>query len=241
MICARTLKIYWIFLIVLLLSPLTFAQMYYADIQLDISADGKVDISGSTNHPSIFSISKSDDFTLKNKKYWLVNVSVEDNFSQYIAEVKFPSKVSLNFLKAPNILSITEDNDRIVVIITGKEEPLYFLAQYSFNDDNENNNWIINTIIVILIVSVLYYILRKKKKLQLNLRLDSLTDRQKMIVETLQNNKGSMTQAELEKTIKIPKASLSRNIESLVKKNILIKESKGMTNLIMIIPKTDEK
>jgi uncharacterized membrane protein len=61
-----------------------------------------------------------------------------------------------------------------------------------------------------------------------------------MIVETIQKNKGSITQAKLEKSLEIPKSSLSRNIESLVRKNILVKESKGMTNLIMIKPEKEE-
>lgn len=242
--CKRFLNISWIFLIVLLLVPCALAQKYYADIQIDISSDGKVDISGSTNHPLISSVSKSDDFTAKNKKYWAVNVSVDDDFSQYIAEVRLPPKASLNFLKASNVLSIKEDNSRIIVTITGKGEPLLFLAQYSFNEQELSNDWLNYALIIILVIlglSAMYYFLRKKKKPQPKLRLDSLTDRQKMIVETIQKNKGSITQAELEKSLEIPKASLSRNIESLVRKNILVKESKGMTNQIMIKPEKDEK
>jgi uncharacterized membrane protein len=225
------------------LIPCTLAQKYYADIQIDISSDGKVDISGSTNHPSISSISKGDDFTTKNKKFWVVNVSVEDDFSQYIAEVRLPPKASLNFLKASNVLSIKEDNGRIIVTIIGKEEPLLFLAQYSFNEQELSNDWLNYALIIILVIlglSAMYYFLRKKKKSQPKLRLDSLTDRQKMIVETIQKNKGSITQAKLEKSLEIPKSSLSRNIESLVRKNILVKESKGMTNLIMIKPEKEE-
>lgn len=232
--CRRILNISRIFLLLLLLVPCTLAQKYYADIQIDVGSDGRVDISGSTNHPFISSISKSDDFTSKNKKYWVVNVSVEDDFSQYIAEVRLPPKASLNFLKASNVLSIKEDNGRIIVTITGKEEPLLFLAQYSFNEKEFSNDWLYYALIIILGLSAMYYFLRKWKKPQIKLRLESLTDRQKLIVEAIQKNKGSITQAELEKTLKIPKASLSRNIESLVRKNILVKESKGMTNLLMM-------
>jgi len=240
--CNRLLNISWIFLIVLLLIPCTLAQKYYADIQIDINSDGKVDISGSTNHPSISSISKSDDFTTKNKKFWVVNVSVEDDFSQYIAEVSLPPKTSLNFLKASNVLSIKEDNGRIVVTITGKEEPLLFLAQYSFGEQEKNTAWLYYSLIIILVglgLSTAYYFSRKNKKPQL--RLDSLTDRQKEIIDVIQKNKGSITQAELEKSLEIPKASLSRNIDSLVRKNILLKESKGMTNQIMIKPENERK
>lgn len=238
----RIVNISWVFLIVLLLIPCTLAQKYYANIQIDISSDGKVDIFGSTNHPSITSISDSDKFTTKNKKYWIINLSVEESFSQYIAEVRFPPKTSLNFLKASNVLSIEEDNGIIIVTITGKEEPLYFLAQYSFNDNKDNDNWLLYAIIIISVIFglyVIYYFSIKKKKPKL--RLESLTDRQKIIIETILKNKGSITQAELGKTIKIPKASLSRNIESLVRKNILVKESKGMTNQIMLKQEKEEK
>lgn len=68
----------------------------------------------------------------------------------------------------------------------------------------------------------------------------ALTERQKQIVRLIDNKGGSSTQAVLEKELSIPKASLSRNLETLSKKGIIKKESKGMSNLVYF-PQADEK
>jgi uncharacterized membrane protein len=57
------------------------------------------------------------------------------------------------------------------------------------------------------------------------------TSRQLQIINYLQKH-GPANQIKIEKELNIPKASLSRNIETLVKKGIIFKESKGMSNII---------
>src|SRR3989344_6401841 len=118
-------------LLLLVLIPAISAQNYYADIIVDVHEDGKVDITGSSNYPS-FPILGSEVFTSKTKQFWLINISVNDSFTQYIAKIKLPQDASLNYLQAKDVLSIREDNGRIVVTITGKDQPLQIVVQYSF-------------------------------------------------------------------------------------------------------------
>jgi uncharacterized membrane protein len=50
----------------------------------------------------------------------------------------------------------------------------------------------------------------------------------------LVENKKPMTQAQIQTELKIPKASVSRNIKSLELKGLIEKESAGISNLIRI-------
>lgn len=57
--------------------------------------------------------------------------------------------------------------------------------------------------------------------------------RQQEIITILITRK-KITQKELETQMKIPKSSISRNVQALVSKNIIIKENKGMTNYLSL-------
>jgi hypothetical protein len=235
-------------LIAMFILPSAYAQQYYADVIFDVHTDGSVDISGSTNHPSIYPASGIDDFTSKNKRFWVLNISIEDDFSQYIVEIKFPVGASLNYFKASNVLSIVDDDGRIVVIITGTQEPMQFLAQYSFDEDI-NSSWSWLTLDVLIAVALIIFLfaavvvlihLLKTRSLKKGLfserKFSFLTGRQRMIVDMLLKNNGKLTQAVLEKELKIPKSSLSRNVESLVRKGIISKEAVGMSNMLRLTP-----
>ena len=47
--------------------PISYAQKYYADVIINVHEDGKIDISGSSNHPLFAPVSNSEDFTVKEK------------------------------------------------------------------------------------------------------------------------------------------------------------------------------
>jgi uncharacterized membrane protein len=242
MVSRRILNIIWFFSVWLISVPCAFSQGFYADVLFDIGPDGKVDISGTTNHPEISPLSGSDDFTLKNKRYWSVNISAEGSFESYIAKVRLPPEASLNYLRASNVLSIGEDDGRIAVAITGRDEPLSFFAQYSLKEEEGYSFLPYLLVLPILVVpGILIFVYLRKRRGISRLSFSSLTDRQAVIVRTVMNNKGSMAQSELEKCLGIPKASLSRNIESLVRKNMIVREPKGMTNQITLKPKKEEK
>ncbi|HNV00949.1 MAG TPA: winged helix-turn-helix transcriptional regulator [archaeon] len=99
---------------------------------------------------------------------------------------------------------------------------------------------------IIIVIFGIYYIIKNKKNStkQNNNKItydkDALTERQLKIMELLEKNDGKITQSELQKTLNYPKAALSRNLNSLEKKDIISKERKGMTMLVKIKEKNQK-
>jgi uncharacterized membrane protein len=99
-------------------------------------------------------------------------------------------------------------------------------------------------LLLAILVVVLYFKIRRRPlhekqfveapapKAKVSYNPETLTERQNQILEILKKAGGHTTQAKLQAETKIPKASLSRNIESLVRKKIVKKERKGMTMVI---------
>lgn len=85
--------------------------------------------------------------------------------------------------------------------------------------NNEKNNLLIDKIEINLDDEFL-------EKYNLNFRQKEIL---KIILE-----KNEITQKDLEKILKIPKSSLSRNINSLINKNLINKKSLGGTNLLFL-------
>jgi len=251
-----SLSLVFIASLFIIVAPLALAQEYYADVVFDIGEDGRVDVSGSTNHPSIAPSENYDNFTSKLRKSWTFNISLDGDFSQYIAEVKLPAGASLNYLRTSNILSIDDDGGRIVVLITGAQEPMVFIVQYSFSESSDGLfsqvsifSWIgsfsssffgitilIVFVAVLAVIAIIIFFSIKKNKIprDSDKRLNSLTARQKMIYDSLLKNNGRMSQAALEKSLRIPKSSLSRNVDSMVIRGFISKESVGMSNILTI-------
>lgn len=68
---------------------------------------------------------------------------------------------------------------------------------------------------------------------KLNILKQTLSENQVKILELLLAEGGSLTQKQLQHRSGIPKATLSRNVEILAKKNVVKKQSRGLTNMIM--------
>lgn len=70
---------------------------------------------------------------------------------------------------------------------------------------------------------------------RMNKYLPSLSDRQKELITLIKHSKtGSITQAELERITGFPKSSLSRNVDSLVRKELIEKKQTGMSNTLCL-------
>ncbi len=229
-------KGYILFLLILILGFFNVYadKFYYASVNIEIYDDGEVEISGITNHPDLQS-QRTHDYTSKEKALWVLNITLDELFSDYVFEIKFPKNAVVNYLKIPNILSMEEESGSLVITSIGKNEKFHVIAQYSINQkENANVSFIGLFLLLIILGIVLYFFVYKKKSSKLKYNPQALTDRQKQILDLVIKNKGSTTQSKLQKSIGIPKASLSRNIDSLVRKGILIKESKGMTNVVSL-------
>jgi uncharacterized membrane protein len=144
-----------------------------------------------------------------------------------------------------------ETNDNIIhIIATGTNQTFFAVVQYSFDGTNPGPSpfeplVMIGIILLLAILVVILYVKIRRRPLHEKQSVESaapkgkasynpetLTERQNQILEIIKKAGGHTTQAKLQIETKIPKASLSRNIESLVRKKIVKKERKGMTMVI---------
>ena len=210
---------------------------YYADVTIEVDYTGEVTISGQTNHPQLL-IEKTQNYTSKEGIYWTLNISISDSFSDYIFDVSFPEGTVINYLKVPSSFRIETYDGRLHLIGTGQEKPFSVVVQYRFEDKNTEQDYQILLgllFVMVLLVTVYYLNLNQKKPKKKKTEYKFLTDRQKQIVGYLESKKEPVTQAELQRELKFPKASLSRNIDSLINKGLLKKGRKGMTNLVYLV------
>jgi uncharacterized membrane protein len=109
-----------------------------------------------------------------------------------------------------------------------------------------NNEFIIFIIpIFIIFIIILFFILNKFKKpvkkdstntddTTVGYSFKGLSERQKDIMKLLIEEKRSMTQTEIQKQLNIPKSAVSRNVSALELKDLVEKETIGMSNLIRL-------
>jgi uncharacterized membrane protein len=239
-----------ILLIILLLSAsIVNAEDYYADVTFDISSDGSVKISGLTNHPYLQNTT-TQDLTTKIRENWAIDINLPETFSEFVYTIKFPEGSEVGELNLPSTYRTTTEGNRIVLIGTGDNTKFVIKANYKINTPQQP---IYFTFIIVLILAIIIVIVgaiihtQNKKKneaqpvqnieTQTSYNKDALTDRQGQIMEYLEKNNGKATQAELQKITNLPKASLSRNLDSLEAKGIIGKERKGMTMLVFLVKK----
>jgi len=218
---------------ILIITPV-FAG-YYADIDIFLEDDGNVIIEGISNYPDLLTEQQSPDYTSKKGKYWLFNMTIDETFDEFIYRLHMPKDSDINYLKTRHLSRIDQD-DSMTVIGTGRDESLVILVQYSINK-LENNNYILYLILLIVILTSLstyFFLFHKKKKLK-QIDPNILTERQKIIYDILKKSKKPVTQKYIEEKTNLPKSSVSRNIESMVRKGIISKEKVGMSNKLSII------
>lgn len=234
-----------------LLSSFSFAVEYYADVELDIRENGELVMSGLTNHPSLEGFTQ--EFTSKKGSLWTLDISLNESFEDYVFAVHLPDGASLTYVKGKNINIATSDN-HVVVKGFASNAPFSIFAQYKLSSVSNLNfsarNVGLGLAGLILFIFVGWLLVKNKavKSTRLNQevesrhklekhfddsRLDDLSERQLAIMKLLK--KGSLTQKSIEKTLNLPKSSISRNIESLRRRGLIKKEHKGLVNRISLI------
>ncbi|MBU0666583.1 MAG: MarR family transcriptional regulator [Nanoarchaeota archaeon] len=223
--------IYSFVLLCIITSVLAIEPDYYADIKIDVSKDGLVMIEGNTNHPSLLT-QDNPDYTSKNGRYWVLNISFQEVFSDAIFILHLPKNANINYLKIPRTGRIEQTKKGILIIGTLKNQSLSIIVQYQLMPVLRVNILPV-CIILFLLLAIIFLIYSKiKRKFFLSEKTKSMTDRQKLIFKLVIKNKGRITQRELELKTKLPKSSLSRNVDSLERKGFITKENNGMTNII---------
>ncbi|MFH1770763.1 MAG: MarR family transcriptional regulator [archaeon] len=229
-------RIFLMAIIIILCLNLVSADHYYADVTIDVSKDGTIIFDGTTNHPMLQGTSQ--EFTSKNGAYWLLNITVENaTFANYIYELNLPENSFVNYLKTPKLSRIIDDGDGITIIGTGENDKFVIVIQYTISAFVSEGSKVLKPVLYLVIISLIagaYLLFNKRKKTALLYNPKTLTKRQNQIMNVIKKNKDPITQAMIEKTTGLPKASLSRNIESLVKKNLIEKHKRGMSNVIVL-------
>ncbi|MFA6064834.1 MAG: MarR family transcriptional regulator [archaeon] len=235
-------KLYLTLLVLLCISTTAFSQEYYADLSITVSSTGEVSLSGITNHPDLNARS-TQEFTSKKGTIWNLAINVPGDFSEYIYTIKFPEGTQIIDLNLPSTYRISTENNELGITGTGEKVPFFIDADYTINQTQNtgiNSGLFFILGIIIVFGTFLYYknINKNKtpeKKEETTKPLfnkDALTERQLQIVDYLEKHNGKATQAEIQKATNLPKASLSRNLDGLERKEIIQKERKGMTMLI---------
>ncbi len=93
----------------------------------------------------------------------------------------------------------------------------------------------------VFVGTIVYYFIAKaytRKSISLKKNaletLNFLDNEGKAIVKCLIDNKGSLTQSKLAKLTSIPPVKLSRRLKKLEEKGIVLKEKRGMSNVVVL-------
>jgi len=238
------LFVFFMFLLLFYL-PSTHADDYYADVDINVDKSGFVTIDGYTNHPDLL-VENTEVYTSKEKSFWLLNITKYGVFSDFTLTLTLPEGSSINYIKSSGHIKIEEYQGNLVIKGFGENINLSVVVQYQFEKNSEIlglENVDINMvlIIIILVLIVLFFVIyfkgKDEKSIDKNKSSDSLKGlnrRQKDIMKLLIESKIPMTQTEIQKELRIPKASVSRNIRHLEIKGLIEKEKMGMSNIIRL-------
>lgn len=222
-----------LFILALLLPMAAYAQLY-GDLVFDVKDNGEAHISGNTNYDAFQGL--TNNLTSKQGELWLLNIT-SPVFEEYIYKIKLPKYSVVNYIKANTAIRIEEKTGAIIITGTGSNKAINIAVQYSISK-TKKVVWLvrIGALIFIILLALLIdsFVLKKASKIKKKkFKRELFTDRQLKIIDYLQNH-GSASQIELEKNLLIPKASISRNVNTLVQKGVLFKETKGMSNIVGI-------
>lgn len=228
-----------LFLILFLLSAsFVLAQDdYYADLVIDVRDTGLVRIEGSTNN-ELLDVEASADFTSKEGRNWLLNISPQGVFGDAVFEIHLPEAATINYLKVPDLLRVEDAKDGIVIVAVAHNQSVQLLVQYQVTPPVVKAfPWllVIFLFIALSLGATLWRIKRQyAQQRAFRSSIAHLTHRQRRIILTLKKNKGKMLQSELELKLGWPKSSLSRNVDALVRQGMIEKRQSGMSNMLFL-------
>ena len=241
--------IFFLLLVVASIFPVLAAKEYYADITIDVDTSGFVTINGISNHPDLL-IENTERYTSKKQSYWLLNITKNEPFSDFLYVVTLPLGSSINYLKSSGSIRIEEEEGNLIVKGFGQNTSFSVVVQYQTEKTSaEGTIFELNQSLIIIIafivsgvlVLVLFFVRSKAKTKKETTTADNvedylkgLTTRQKKIMKLLMESNSTLTQSDIQKELNMPKAAVSRNISSLELKGRIEKEKVGMSNFIRL-------
>ena len=246
----KSLIILFVFFILIFSYPIICAENYYADIEISVDDSGIVDIKGTSNHPDLL-VKNSQLYTYKKQSYWLLNITKNEVFSDYIYVLTLPEGSKINHIKTSGFRGIEEEDGKLIISGAGQNESLSVVVQYQVNansDEQVSVDFVIMLLLgmsIIILTGLLFYFVfknKQKESIGSNVNIDNevgysfkgLSERQKEIVQLLIDTKRPLTQVEIQKELDMPKAAVSRNVHSLEIKGLIEIEKIGMSNLIRL-------
>lgn len=210
----------------------------YGDITFNVKDTGEVSITGKTDYDLFQGTTNS--LTSKERNIWYLNITspVFDNY-EYL--IKLPKYSAINYITANNKFVIGEKDGVVAITGSGIKKQLNVFIEYSIEKEETIFDEPLMTagLVLLVVIGLIIFIIKRKKpvkrkkltRTKSSINRELYTERQLLILDYLTKH-GSVTQAELEKELKIPKASLSRNIKTLVQKGVIFSETKGMSNIV---------
>jgi uncharacterized membrane protein len=250
-IISYRMVLYVLFLGVLLLSlsPCLQAQTYYADLVITVDSSGYVTIEGQTNYPNL-TIQNTEQYTSKTQHLWVLNISKQQIFSEFLYTLILPEGSSITYIKSSGVIRIEESLGRLVIKGFGENEFLTILAQYQIEKREQSLLQqtlvyisLFSGIIIVSLLLVFQVFKEKNSKVVVEAsgdrqkpyeEIQGLNQRQQQIMQLLHQSTTPLTQTDIQKQLQIPKASVSRNILRLERKGLIEKEQIGMSNLIRL-------
>ena len=219
-------------LFLLFFSTLAQAQ-YYADVTFDVLENGDVRIDGTSNHPHL-SPGTYSALTSKKDGIWLLNLTLPEEhlFSDYVFEIKLPDRASINYVNTKGQIGMEAVSERMVISGIGQDSRFKLLVQYSIKEEyiEEGGLGVVALLIFVLVLlGTIYLKTRSKKEV-----LDGLTERQVAIYDIVKNGGDDVNQTLVCEKLSLAKSSVSRNVETLVKKGYIEKENVGMNTFLKV-------
>ena len=231
-------------LILIIYLPTTSAQDYYADVKIDVDSYGFVTIDGTTNYPDLLA-KNTEIYTSKKQSYWLLNITKDANFTDFVYVLTLPESSSINYIKTSGFIRIEDEQGKLIINGFGENKPFSIQVQYQIGKQTEEESIkfdpvfiFLITVIIVLIAILIGIFVKERVKIQ-DLKEDGydfkgLNQRQKQIMNLLIDRKTHLTQTDIQRQLNIPKAAVSRNIRGLERKGLIEKEQIGMSNLIRL-------
>ncbi len=218
-----------------------FGSSFYGDVVFDVQSNGFVVVSGLSNHPVL--LGSFDNLTSKSGKLWVFNFSssgVDVVFDDFLFEARFPEGVVFTYIKSSSQIRIGSDDNIPVIRGILKNKSFEFVVQYYFEDEEDNdekNNYSFILFFIFgglfLYIGLFFIFSYKHNNIGNSKQFLSLTPRQKDIFLILLKNDG-VSQKFLETKLNLPKSSVSRNIDALVRKNLIVKERRGFSSSLKV-------
>lgn len=224
-----------VFLFFVFSASLVSADSYYADVDVYVDSGGVARFEGVSNHPGLAE-GVSLEKVFIGSGYSLFNLSLgeDDLFTDFLFRVHLPEGSAINYVKTKGMFLIRGREGRLVVSVHGSDKPVQILVQYRQGEVDEDGGsvWAAPGFFGILALAVLgvFLVWRAGGK-----RPDvALTARQKKIYEHLKSSGKPVNQSEISGHLGIPKASVSRNLDTMEKKGVVVRERMGVSTMVRL-------